>query len=160
MAEKNFLQLLDISKTYQNGFTAVEKINFSVKKGEFLTLLGPSGCGKTTILKMIAGFEEPTNGRVLINGIDIKNLPINKRPTATVFQDYALFPNMTVYENITYGLKIMSVPEHGISNDKKKQAIKIYNDCKKHSIREIAKIKKEEEKLQVKIDKTKKMYEF
>ena len=97
MAVKNFLKLENINKTYSDGYEAVKNINFSVNKGQFVTILGPSGCGKTTILKMIAGFEDPTIGRILVDGVDIKNLPIHKRPTATVFQDYALFPNMNVY---------------------------------------------------------------
>jgi spermidine/putrescine transport system ATP-binding protein len=104
---KNYIQLIDIKKVYDDGYIAVQDINISINKGEFVTLLGPSGCGKTTILKMLAGFEMPTNGRILVDGVDIKELPINQRPTATVFQDYALFPNMNVKQNIAYGLKVM-----------------------------------------------------
>ncbi|MBQ6970252.1 ABC transporter ATP-binding protein [bacterium] len=104
---KNFLVLKDIKKTYDDGYVACSNINISIDKGKFVTILGPSGCGKTTLLKMIAGFEKPTNGKIIVNGIDIKDLPIHKRNTATVFQDYALFPNMTVYQNIAYGVKLL-----------------------------------------------------
>jgi len=102
-----FIQLDGIKKMYDDGYVACSNINVSIEKGKFVTLLGPSGCGKTTILKMIAGFEMPTEGKILVNGVDVKDVPIHMRPTATVFQDYALFPNMTIYENIIYGLKIM-----------------------------------------------------
>lgn len=112
--ENNFIEIKEVNKTYDDGFTAVQNFNLSIKKGEFITLLGPSGCGKTTMLKMLAGFEKPTFGRIIIENKDVKNIPINKRPTATVFQDYALFPNMTVFQNISYGLKILKI------NDKKK----------------------------------------
>ncbi|MBO6023058.1 ABC transporter ATP-binding protein [bacterium] len=110
----NFIEIKDINKTYNDGFTAVLNFNLSIKKGEFITLLGPSGCGKTTMLKMLAGFEKPSYGRIIIDNIDVKNIAINKRCTATVFQDYALFPNMTIFQNISYGLKILKI------NDKNK----------------------------------------
>ena len=110
----SFIEIKNVEKTYDDGFTAVSNFNLDIKKGEFVTLLGPSGCGKTTMLKMLAGFERPTHGRIIIDGMDVKNIPINKRPTATVFQDYALFPNMTIFQNISYGLKILRI------NDKKK----------------------------------------
>lgn len=110
----SFIEIMNVEKTYDDGFTAVSNFNLDIKKGEFVTLLGPSGCGKTTMLKMLAGFERPTHGRIIIDSMDVKNIPINKRPTATVFQDYALFPNMTIFQNISYGLKVLRI------NDKKK----------------------------------------
>ena len=110
MIIKNFINFDHISKTYKDGTIALSNINFVINKGEFVTILGPSGCGKSTLLKIIGGFEQPTSGRLLFNDIDIKDLPINKRPTATVFQDYALFPNMNVWQNISYGLKILRKP--------------------------------------------------
>ncbi|MBO7085342.1 ABC transporter ATP-binding protein [bacterium] len=110
----SFIEIKNVEKTYDDGFTAVSNFNLDIKKGEFVTLLGPSGCGKTTMLKMLAGFERPTHGRIIIDNMDVKNIPINKRPTATVFQDYALFPNMTIFQNISYGLKVLQI------NDKKK----------------------------------------
>ena len=104
---KNFIKFENVYKTFPDGNTPVKNISFTINKGEFVTLLGPSGCGKSTTLKMLAGFENPTSGRILFNDLDIKSLPINQRPTAMVFQDYALFPTMNVYQNIAYGLKVM-----------------------------------------------------
>lgn len=86
--------------------TAVDNVNIKVKEGELVTLLGPSGCGKTTTLRMIAGFEDPDTGDILIDGVRMNNIPPNQRPTSLVFQNYALFPHMSVKENISYGLKI------------------------------------------------------
>ena len=84
---------------------AVDAVDLQVQKGEFLSLLGPSGCGKTTSLRMIAGFEQPTSGEVLIGGIDATGIPPYKRDVNTVFQQYALFPHLTVLDNVSYGLK-------------------------------------------------------
>jgi spermidine/putrescine transport system ATP-binding protein len=86
-------------------FTAVDAIDLEIAQGEFFTLLGPSGCGKTTTLRMIAGFEEPNEGEILIDGADVARLPAHKRPTNTVFQSYALFPHLSVRDNVAYGLK-------------------------------------------------------
>lgn len=86
--------------------TAVNNVSLSIPPGELVTFLGPSGCGKTTMLRMIAGFETPTEGRVLLGGRDITNTPPNRRDTALVFQNYALFPHLTVWENVTFGLKL------------------------------------------------------
>src|SRR5688572_16582952 len=84
---------------------AVKSLDLAIGQGEFFTLLGPSGCGKTTTLRMIAGFEEPNGGEILIDGSDVAGLPAHKRPTNTVFQSYALFPHMSVADNVAYGLK-------------------------------------------------------
>ena len=107
MEEKaNIIELKHLKKEFSDsGFVAVSDFNLSVKRGEFVTFLGPSGCGKTTTLRMIAGFEIPTEGEILLNGEDITKLPPHKRPINTVFQRYALFPHMNVYENIAFGLK-------------------------------------------------------
>ena len=86
-------------------FTAVDSITLDIHEGEFFTLLGPSGCGKTTTLRMIAGFEEPNGGEILVGGNDVAGLPAHRRPTNTVFQSYALFPHLTVRDNVAYGLK-------------------------------------------------------
>lgn len=99
------IRLENISKVF-DGKYAVEDLNLDIKKGEFVTLLGPSGCGKTTTLRMIGGFEMPTQGRIILNGQDITNLPPYKRPVNTVFQRYALFQHLDVYENIAFGLKL------------------------------------------------------
>lgn len=104
--EKNskIIELVGVCKEF-DGVSVVENINLYVRKGEFITLLGPSGCGKTTTLRMIAGFELPTSGQILLNGKDISALPPNKRPVNTVFQKYALFPHLNVFDNVAFGLK-------------------------------------------------------
>ena len=102
------IQLAGVSKSY-DGTTIIDNINFYVRKGEFVTLLGPSGCGKTTTLRMIAGFEMPDEGKILLNGTDISMLPPNKRPVNTVFQKYALFPHLNVFDNVAFGLKLKRV---------------------------------------------------
>jgi spermidine/putrescine transport system ATP-binding protein len=93
-----------VSKTFGD-FEAVRSLDLDIASGEFFTLLGPSGCGKTTTLRMIAGFEDPTAGRVLIDGEDVAGLPAHKRPTNTVFQSYALFPHLSVADNVAFGLR-------------------------------------------------------
>ena len=111
----NIIELRHISKVYSdNGFKAVDDFNLEVKRGEFVTFLGPSGCGKTTTLRMIAGFEMPTSGEILLNGEDISQLPANKRPINTVFQRCALFPHMNIYDNIAFGLKLKKLPKEEI----------------------------------------------
>ncbi|WP_159201600.1 ABC transporter ATP-binding protein [Mycoplasmoides pneumoniae] len=107
MNERFLIEIEGLNKTFDDGFVSVRDINLKIKKGEFITILGPSGCGKTTTLRLLAGFEDPTYGKIKVNGLDIKDLPIHKRPFATVFQDYALFSHLTVYKNIAYGLKAM-----------------------------------------------------
>lgn len=115
--KKNIIELKHITKVYEDGFTAVDDFNLEVKRGEFVTFLGPSGCGKTTTLRMIAGFDIPTDGEILLNGKSITELPPNKRPINTVFQRYALFPHMNIYDNIAFGLKQKKTPKNII--DKK-----------------------------------------
>ncbi|MBQ8426953.1 MAG: ABC transporter ATP-binding protein [Clostridia bacterium] len=100
------IELIDLNRTFEDGTIAVDNVNLYVKKGEFITFLGPSGCGKTTTLRMIAGFDKPTSGKILLNGEDISALPPNKRPINTVFQRYALFPHFNVFDNIAFGLKL------------------------------------------------------
>ncbi len=117
----NIIELKHISKVYDdNGFKAVDDFNLEVKRGEFVTFLGPSGCGKTTTLRMIAGFELPSSGEILLNGEDISRLPANKRPINTVFQRYALFPHMNIYENIAFGLKLKKLPKEEIKKKVKR----------------------------------------
>ena len=111
----NIIELRHITKTYEDGFSPVVDFNLEVKKGEFVTFLGPSGCGKTTTLRMIAGFDLPTEGEILLDGKNITNLPPNKRPINTVFQRYALFPHMNIYENIAFGLKLKNMPTEKIT---------------------------------------------
>ena len=103
MENNNIIQLQNVTKLYGDK-KAVNNISLNIRKGEFVTLLGPSGCGKTTTLRMIAGFETPTEGRILFNGEDITSLPPHKRTVNTVFQKYALFPHLNVFNNIAFGL--------------------------------------------------------
>jgi len=100
------VELLDISKTFPPDIRAVDNVNLVVKEGEFVTLLGPSGCGKTTTLRLIAGLDEPTSGKILIDGGDVTGLPAYSRDTGMVFQSLALFPHMDVFGNIAYGMRI------------------------------------------------------
>ena len=112
MAEENkncIISLQGVKKVYGNT-TVVDDFNLDITKGEFVTFLGPSGCGKTTTLRMIAGFETPTEGKILLNGQDITKIPPYKRPINTVFQRYALFPHLDVYDNVAFGLKLKKIP--------------------------------------------------
>ncbi len=99
------LELRDVTRRFGD-FTAVDCVNLSIEAGELFTLLGPSGCGKTTLLRMIAGFDVPDSGQILLDGQDIANTPPEKRPIHTVFQSYALFPHMTVADNVAFPLKM------------------------------------------------------
>ena len=105
------IELRSITKEFEDGFKAVDDFNLEVKRGEFVTFLGPSGCGKTTTLRMIAGLDVPTSGDILLNGKSLIGLPPYKRPINTVFQRYALFPHMNVYQNIAFGLRQKKVPK-------------------------------------------------
>jgi putative spermidine/putrescine transport system ATP-binding protein len=105
-----FLEIKNVNKLFGE-MAAVKDFNLDVERGELVTFLGPSGCGKTTTLRMVAGFEEPNPGRIILDGEDITNRPPNKRDVGMVFQAYALFPNMTVAQNIGFGLKVRKAPE-------------------------------------------------
>lgn len=107
------LKIVSVSKTF-SGEKVLKDINLDIKKGEFFSILGPSGCGKTTLLRMIAGFITPDKGEIRVNGERIDNLPPNKRNVNTVFQNYALFPNMTVFDNIAFSLKLKKLPKNEI----------------------------------------------
>lgn len=113
MNENEFLRLADVTKRFGD-VAVLRDINLSVASNEFLTILGPSGSGKTTILRLIGGFEQPSSGRIFIDGNDITNMPINQRPCNTVFQDYALFPHLSVRNNVGYGLMVRRTPAHVI----------------------------------------------
>ncbi len=102
----------------------LKNVSFEIEEGKFYTLLGPSGCGKTTILRMIAGFSEPTEGDIYFEGKKINNVPANKRQVNTVFQDYALFPHMDVYDNIAFGLRVRKLPKDQI-DQKVREALKM-----------------------------------
>ena len=110
---QNIIEIQGVSKVYGDN-TVLDNLSLNIRKNEFLTLLGPSGCGKTTTLKIIAGFETADSGKVIFNGSDISNIPPYKRQLNTVFQKYALFPHMNIYENIAFGLKIKKLPINGV----------------------------------------------
>lgn len=123
---KNMIELVGVTKKFE-GTTAVKGIDLQVKEGEFLTFLGPSGCGKTTTLRMIAGFEDPTDGIILIDGKLSEKLPPEQRDVNTVFQNYALFPHLTIRDNIAFGLKLKKLPKNEIKEkvDRMIQMIKL-----------------------------------
>ena len=123
--KNKLIDLVNISKSY-DGVTVLDELNLYIRENEFLTLLGPSGCGKTTTLRILGGFERPDHGNVFFNGNDITGLPPNKRQLNTVFQKYALFPHMSVAENISFGLKIKNKPQSYI-DDKIRYALKLVN---------------------------------
>jgi spermidine/putrescine transport system ATP-binding protein len=102
--------VLDGARKEFGNFVAVERADFAIRRSEFFSLLGPSGCGKTTLLKMIAGFERPTAGRIMLEGVDVSDVPPHQRNVNTVFQQYALFPHMSVYDNVAFGLRAKKVP--------------------------------------------------
>jgi len=114
------LELKNLSKVFGQGkerVTAVDSIDLDINPGEFITFLGPSGCGKTTTLRMIAGFETPSQGSILLDGEDISSLSPDRRPMGMVFQSYALFPHMSVYQNVAYGPKIKKLPAAQVQQD-------------------------------------------
>jgi putative spermidine/putrescine transport system ATP-binding protein/spermidine/putrescine transport system ATP-binding protein len=117
------VQFKGILKRFGN-VVAVEKMDFDIEEGTLVTLLGPSGCGKTTLLRMVAGLEEPTEGDIFIKGVRINDTPIHKRNLGMIFQNYALFPHKTIYENVAFGLKYRNVSKEEI-NKKVKRALEM-----------------------------------
>ena len=122
---ENFIEFRNIVKRFDN-FVALDHVSLSIPKGAFVTLLGPSGCGKTTLMRQLAGFSEPEEGDVLIKGQRMNGLPPYKRNTPLVFQEYALFPHMTVYENISYGLRLQKMPKEEI-DQKVAEMLQMFN---------------------------------
>jgi putative spermidine/putrescine transport system ATP-binding protein len=108
------LTLVNLVKRFSTGLAAVNNISLEVQDGEFVCFLGPSGCGKSTALRMISGFETPTSGDILIDGRSVVDIPSNRRPTAMVFQKYTLWPHMSVYDNIAFGLRLRRLPKQEI----------------------------------------------
>ena len=142
---EKIIELIDLHREFEDGVVAVDGINLYVRKGEFITFLGPSGCGKTTTLRMIAGFDKPTSGKILLNGKDISDLAPNKRPINTVFQRYALFPHLNVFDNVAFGLKLKKVKV-------------TYQDEKNNTFTKIEKLKKWE--IVEKVEKALKMVDL
>ena len=114
-SQKPYIQIENVTKKFGD-FTAIDNLNLDIYKNEFFSLLGPSGCGKTTLLRMLAGFEKVTNGRILLDGEDISEIPPHLRPINMMFQSYALFPHMTVEKNIAFGLKQDNLPPNEINH--------------------------------------------
>lgn len=133
MANNNIIEIKNVSKEY-DGKTVVKNVTISIKHGEFVTFLGPSGCGKTTTLRMIAGFEMPTSGQIYFDGEDISNVPPHLRKVNTVFQKYALFPHLNVFNNIAFGLKLKTIPDGTTYTTKKG---KVYQNMRKLTKSEI-----------------------
>ncbi|HII3698647.1 TPA: spermidine/putrescine ABC transporter ATP-binding protein PotA [Pasteurella multocida] len=110
---KPIIELRSITKSYSDK-TIIENFNLTINNGEFLTILGPSGCGKTTVLRLLAGLEESDSGNIILDGEDITHVPAEQRHVNTVFQSYALFPHMTIFENVAFGLRMQKVPNEEI----------------------------------------------
>ena len=125
MERKKLIELKGITKSY-DGETVLKNIDLEIYDNEFITLLGPSGCGKTTTLRIIGGFETPDSGKVFFDGKEINDLPAYKRHINTVFQRYALFPHLNVYENVAFGLRIQKTPEKEVS-ERIKEMLKLVN---------------------------------
>ena len=113
LQNKPIIELRSIKKSYGSN-TIINDFNLTINNGEFVTILGPSGCGKTTVLRLLAGLEELDSGSIILDGEDITNVPAEKRHINTVFQSYALFPHMTIFENVAFGLRMQKVPKHEI----------------------------------------------
>lgn len=126
MSEKPIIRFENVTKVYDQGNAVLEKVSFEIERGKFYTLLGPSGCGKTTILRLIAGFMEPTDGNIYFQDKLINSIPANKRQVNTVFQDYALFPHLNVFENVAFGLRIKKLKKKMIE-EKVKEALRFVN---------------------------------
>jgi spermidine/putrescine transport system ATP-binding protein len=134
---KNIIEFKNVSKHFAE-HPVLHDINFAVQNGEFLTLLGPSGCGKTTLLRLISGFEEPNSGSIYIDGKDVEGLPPHLRQVNTVFQSYALFPHMNVYDNVAFGLRCKGTArdeiEHRVNDALKMVKLDNYRHRKPHQL--------------------------
>ena len=132
------LVIKNLSKSYIPGVLAVDDVNLTVNKGEIFALLGSSGCGKSTLLRMLAGFEKPTSGKIILDGQDLSNVPPYKRPVNMMFQSYALFPHMTVWNNIAFGLKQKHMPKDEIKENVEQMLALVhmeeYADRKPHQL--------------------------
>ncbi|WP_239256193.1 ABC transporter ATP-binding protein [Listeria ilorinensis] len=123
---ETIIRFENVTKQFDDDPPVLDHVSFEIEKGKFYTLLGPSGCGKTTILRLIAGFLEATEGAIYLNDKKINQVPANKRPVNTVFQDYALFPHLNVFENVAFGLRIRKMKKNVIE-EKVKEALRFVN---------------------------------
>ncbi|PLR79054.1 spermidine/putrescine ABC transporter ATP-binding protein [Bacillus sp. V3-13] len=139
MTHNTIIQFKNVTKQYDNDPAVLDDVSFEIERGKFYTLLGPSGCGKTTILRLIAGFTEASDGEIYFNGKKINDVPANKRQVNTVFQDYALFPHLNVFENVAFGLRIKKMNNAKIEA-KVKEALSFVNleGYEKREIREMS----------------------
>ena len=128
------IEVKSVTKMF-DGVTVVDDISLSIKRGEFVTLLGPSGCGKTTLLRMIAGFEAPTKGQIFLEKQDVTAVPPHKRPINTVFQKYALFPHLNVFNNVAFGLKMKEIP-NGVKKNRRGEDVPVFRHYTKAEIKE------------------------
>ncbi|MDW0109375.1 ABC transporter ATP-binding protein [Sporosarcina aquimarina] len=126
MSTQPIIRFENVSKRFNEDTTVLDGVSFEMERGKFYTLLGPSGCGKTTILRLIAGFSEPSEGTIYFNGKSVNQTPANERQVNTVFQDYALFPHLNVYENVAFGLRIKKVKKAEVDR-RVKEALKFVN---------------------------------
>ena len=126
MGTQTIIRFNHVTKQFDQNPAILNNVSFEIERGKFYTLLGPSGCGKTTILRLIAGFIEPTKGEIFINDKLVNNIPANKRQVNTVFQDYALFPHLNVFENVAFGLRIKKM-NHSLITEKVQEALKFVN---------------------------------
>ncbi len=133
---ETIIRFENVTKQFDNDPPVLDNVSFEIEKGKFYTLLGPSGCGKTTILRLIAGFLEASEGQIYLGDKVINQIPANKRPVNTVFQDYALFPHLNVYENVAFGLRIKKLKKDTI--DKKVQEALRFVNLKGYEKREIS----------------------
>lgn len=133
---ETIIRFENVTKQFDNDPPVLDNVSFEIEKGKFYTLLGPSGCGKTTILRLIAGFLEASEGQIYLGDKVINQIPANKRPVNTVFQDYALFPHLNVYENVAFGLRIKKLKKEAI--DKKVQEALRFVNLKGYEKREIS----------------------
>lgn len=141
--EHPIIELVNLVKQFDDKIV-LKDLNMAINEGEFITLLGPSGSGKTTALRLIAGFEWPTRGEIKINGRDVKDLPAYKRPTKTIFQDYALFPHLNVEDNIKYGLKLYRIEKDFIDAHHRKRLIQLQKKWSKEAKEKFVKLDREQ----------------
>ncbi|TWT04782.1 ABC transporter ATP-binding protein [Planomicrobium sp. CPCC 101079] len=126
MPKNSIIHFENVSHTYEGGDVVLNNVSFELEKGKFYTLLGPSGCGKTTILHLIAGFHTPSSGNIYMAGKQMNNIPANERQVNTVFQDYALFPHLNVFDNVAFGLRIKKIKKPEVER-RVKEALEFVN---------------------------------